>query len=140
MGTLSDDCGQAPNTFDMVQFPEKKTAANRSRSSLVEPKAHQIGHRYEAYWPAREIAGRPDLRFHDLRHTGAVLAASTGASTNARSYSRGLPPPVLTAYLSRDYETEPESCSVDFWQHLLRWACADPTSFKRGNWTAPAGR
>lgn len=29
---------------------------------------------------AREGAGRPDLRFHDLRHTGAVLAASTGAT------------------------------------------------------------
>jgi integrase len=29
---------------------------------------------------AREKAGRPDLRFHDLRHTGAVLAASTGAT------------------------------------------------------------
>lgn len=33
------------------------------------------------YWhPAREAAGRDDLRFHDLRHTGAVLAAATGAS------------------------------------------------------------
>lgn len=29
---------------------------------------------------AREAAGRPDLRFHDLRHTGAVLAAQTGAT------------------------------------------------------------
>lgn len=29
---------------------------------------------------AREKAGRPDLRFHDLRHTGAVLAARTGAT------------------------------------------------------------
>lgn len=29
---------------------------------------------------AREAAGRPDLRWHDLRHTGAVLAASTGAT------------------------------------------------------------
>ena len=29
---------------------------------------------------ARETAGRPDLRWHDLRHTGAVLAASTGAT------------------------------------------------------------
>jgi integrase len=29
---------------------------------------------------AREAAGRPDLRPHDLRHTGAVLAASTGAT------------------------------------------------------------
>jgi integrase len=32
------------------------------------------------YYPAREAAGRPDLRFHDLRHTGAVLAAQTGAT------------------------------------------------------------
>jgi integrase len=32
------------------------------------------------YYKAREAAGRPDLRFHDLRHTGAVLAASTGAT------------------------------------------------------------
>ncbi len=29
---------------------------------------------------ARQAAGRPDLRWHDLRHTGAVLAASTGAT------------------------------------------------------------
>ncbi len=35
---------------------------------------------YKVYYPAREAAGRPDLRFHDLRHTGAVLAASTGAT------------------------------------------------------------
>lgn len=35
---------------------------------------------YKVYYPARAAAGRPDLRFHDLRHTGAVLAASTGAT------------------------------------------------------------
>ncbi len=32
------------------------------------------------YERARKAAGRPDLRFHDLRHTGAVLAAATGAT------------------------------------------------------------
>jgi integrase len=32
------------------------------------------------FYEARDMAGRPDLRFHDLRHTGAVLAASTGAT------------------------------------------------------------
>lgn len=32
------------------------------------------------WYPAREAAGRPDLRWHDLRHTGATLAAATGAS------------------------------------------------------------
>ena len=35
---------------------------------------------YSVFYPAREKAGRPDLRWHDLRHTGAVLAASTGAT------------------------------------------------------------
>ena len=35
---------------------------------------------YWHFYRARATAGRPDLRFHDLRHTGAVLAASTGAT------------------------------------------------------------
>jgi integrase len=32
------------------------------------------------FYAARAAAKRPDLRFHDLRHTGAVLAAQTGAT------------------------------------------------------------
>ena len=35
---------------------------------------------YRHFYAARDAAGRPDLRFHDLRHTGAVLAAATGAT------------------------------------------------------------
>jgi integrase len=35
---------------------------------------------YRHWYKARAAAGRPDLRFHDLRHSGAVLAAATGAS------------------------------------------------------------
>jgi integrase len=35
---------------------------------------------YKVFYPARKAAGRPDLRWHDLRHTGAVLAAATGAT------------------------------------------------------------
>lgn len=35
---------------------------------------------YRQWHPAREKIGRPDLRIHDLRHTGAVLAAQTGAT------------------------------------------------------------
>lgn len=35
---------------------------------------------YKTFYPARGAAGRSDLRFHDLRHTGAVLAAQTGAT------------------------------------------------------------
>ncbi|WP_322860103.1 tyrosine-type recombinase/integrase [Mycobacterium europaeum] len=32
------------------------------------------------WYRARKAAGREDLRWHDLRHSGAVLAAATGAS------------------------------------------------------------
>lgn len=35
---------------------------------------------YRHWYKARDAAGRPDLRWHDLRHSGAVLAAATGAS------------------------------------------------------------
>lgn len=35
---------------------------------------------YRHFYPARAAAGRKDLRWHDLRHTGAVLAAATGAT------------------------------------------------------------
>ena len=47
--------------------------------------AHHGGHLAKStlnrhFYAARTVAGRPDLRFHDLRHTGAVLAAVTGAT------------------------------------------------------------
>jgi integrase len=35
---------------------------------------------YDSFYKARDVAGRPDLRVHDLRHTGATLAAATGAT------------------------------------------------------------
>ncbi|MES5380382.1 tyrosine-type recombinase/integrase [Mycolicibacterium conceptionense] len=35
---------------------------------------------YRHWYKARDAAGRPDLRWHDLRHSGAVMAAMTGAT------------------------------------------------------------
>jgi integrase len=35
---------------------------------------------YAAWWPARDRAGLPGVRFHDLRHTSAVWTAQTGAT------------------------------------------------------------
>ena len=35
---------------------------------------------YRQFYRARSAAGRDDLRWHDLRHSGAVLAAATGAT------------------------------------------------------------
>ena len=39
------------------------------------------GSLYKVYRPARKAAGREDLRWHDLRHTGATMAAQAGATT-----------------------------------------------------------
>ena len=55
------------------------------RNGLLFPAADGVTHMapstlYKPYYRARKLAGREDLRFHDLRHTGAVLAASTGAT------------------------------------------------------------
>jgi integrase len=35
---------------------------------------------YRQFYKARAAVDRPDLRWHDLRHSGAVLAAATGAT------------------------------------------------------------
>jgi integrase len=54
------------------------------RDALIFPADHgghlQPSTLYRHWYKARDAAGRPDLRFHDLRHSGAVLAAATGAS------------------------------------------------------------
>lgn len=71
-----------------------KTHAEFGRDGLLFP-AHDGGHLAPSslygraptrtrngwgFYNARIAAKRPDLRFHDLRHTGAVLAAQTGAT------------------------------------------------------------
>lgn len=49
--------------------------------SAGDPRRHmRPGTLAKVFTPARSAAGRPDLRFHDLRHTAAVMATATGAS------------------------------------------------------------
>lgn len=43
-------------------------------------KGRMVNESASGFCKAREAAGRPDLRLHDLRHTGAVLAAQAGAT------------------------------------------------------------
>jgi integrase len=63
---LSDHVGRSP---DALVFPAADGLRHMNPSSLN-----------RVFERARAIAGRPDLTFHGLRHTGAVLAASTGAT------------------------------------------------------------
>lgn len=73
-----------PHLMPLVKAHLSEHAAI-GRDGLLFP-AHHNGEQLSAssmgkvFIRARKLAGRPDLRFHDLRHTGAVLAASTGAT------------------------------------------------------------
>jgi integrase len=53
---------------DALLFPDRQ--GRNLRPSEFQP----------AWHPARAVAGREDLKFHHLRHTGAVLAAQSGAT------------------------------------------------------------
>jgi integrase len=75
------DVSIPPHLMDAVKAHLRKNSSGRD--DLLFPARHG-GHLapatlYRVFYPARNAAGRPDLRFHDLRHTGAVLAAQTGA-------------------------------------------------------------
>lgn len=88
IGTPKSDAGTRdvaipPHLIPMIE-KHLKTHTEPGKESLLFPAASG-GHMapstlYKVFYPARKAAGREDLRFHDLRHTGAVLAAQTGAS------------------------------------------------------------
>ena len=58
---------------------------DRRADGLLFPAADGVSHLapstlYTSFYRARAKAGRPDLRWHDLRHTGATMAAQMGAT------------------------------------------------------------
>jgi integrase len=66
-----------PSNLDLEGHLERFTAPD--------PDAYlfPVGNKVITRWwnRARAELGRPDLRFHDLRHTGLTWAAATGATT-----------------------------------------------------------
>lgn len=89
VGTPKSDAGSRdvaipPHLVPMLRKHVRKSIAD-GRDGLLFPAADGVSHLapstlYRVFYPARKAAGRPDLRWHDLRHTGAVLAAQTGAT------------------------------------------------------------
>jgi integrase len=78
------DVAIPPHLMEAVRA-HLKDHTKPGRDALLFP-ADLGGHLHESvvyrYWnKARKAAGRPDLRFHDLRHTGATFAAQAGATT-----------------------------------------------------------
>jgi integrase len=88
VGKPKSDAGIRDVAIPPHLVPESKQHLSEhvefGRDALLFP-GHGGGHLapsalYRHFYPARNAAGRPDLRWHDLRHTGATLAAATGAS------------------------------------------------------------
>lgn len=80
------DAHVGPRPSDLL-FPAAKNGGHLSQSTLNGKPARRrivagriVSESASGFCRAREAAGRPDLRLHDLRHTGAVLAAQTGAT------------------------------------------------------------
>lgn len=88
VGTPKSDAGTRdvyvpPHVVPLIR-DHLATHVRRARDALIFPNANgehlHHGSLYKVYKPARKAAGRPDLRWHDLRHTGAVFAAQSGAT------------------------------------------------------------
>lgn len=77
------DVAIPPHLLPMLETHLSKFVGEEN-DSLLFPAAHG-GHLapatlYRRFYTARSKAKRDDLRWHDLRHSGAVLAAATGAT------------------------------------------------------------
>jgi integrase len=77
------DVAIPPHVIPLIETHLAKFV-DTGRDSLLFPADHG-GHLQPStlnrhWYRARAAAGRNDLRWHDLRHSGAVLAAATGAS------------------------------------------------------------
>jgi integrase len=77
------DVAIPPHLIPVIEDHLKRFVGTK-KDSLLFPADHgghlQPSTLYRHWYRAREKAGRPDLRWHDLRHSGAVLAAATGAT------------------------------------------------------------
>ncbi len=90
IGTPKSDAGirdvAVPPHLYPVLTVHLRTNTPSGRDALLFPLATDASRHmapaslYKVFYRARIEAGRPDLRWHDLRHTGAVLAAQTGAT------------------------------------------------------------
>ncbi|MBA8794933.1 integrase [Friedmanniella endophytica] len=89
VGTPKSDAGirdvAYPDHLEPVIRAHLTEHTAAGHDALLFPAADGVNHMatstlYKVFYRARAAAGRPDLRWHDLRHTGATMAAMTGAT------------------------------------------------------------
>jgi integrase len=77
-----------------------RTHVGKPADSLLFPAedgSHLRDDQYRVHWvKARNAVGKPRLRVHDLRHTGAVLAAQSGATTAELMFRLGHTTPAMS--------------------------------------------
>lgn len=80
---------------------------------------HLRGDQYRYWWElARKAIGKPNLRVHDLRHVGAVMAAQSGATTRELMHRLGH----TTPEMSLRYQHVAEGRDAEIAERLSRLA------------------
>jgi integrase len=80
---------------------------------------HMHGDKYRTHWEkARAMIGKPNLRVHDLRHVGAVLAAQSGATTAELMHRLGH----TTAAMALRYQHVAEGRDAEIAERLSKLA------------------
>ncbi len=87
------DVAIPPHVMPLIETHLDSVFVARSKDALLFPPQGGDGRLqpstlYRHFYKARAKAQRDDLRWHDLRHTGAVLAAQTGMATLADLMAR----------------------------------------------------
>ncbi|VBA60525.1 tyrosine-type recombinase/integrase [Mycobacterium attenuatum] len=78
------DVAVPPHIRPIIKAHLKNHVGHTAESLLFtdDDDTHLRADRYRTHWEkARAAIGKPNLRVHDLRHVGAVLAAQSGATT-----------------------------------------------------------
>lgn len=107
-----NETSPSPNTDPLVR-DHLHQHTQRGANGLMFPSSRGEYLRASAigrwYYPARQAAGRPVLRFHDLRHTGPVLAAQSGATLAGLRHRLGYTTPAAAMrYQHAAAERDPE--------------------------------
>ncbi|MCV7381650.1 site-specific integrase [Mycobacterium alsense] len=85
---------------------------------------HMHGDNYRTPWEkARAAIGKPNLRVHDLRHVGAVLAAQSGATTAELMHRLGH----TTPQMALKYQHVAEGRDAEIAERLSKLAKASPS-------------
>lgn len=84
------------------------------------------------FGPARKAAGRPDLRWHDLRHTGATFYAQAGATLRESMAFLGHSTVAMAVHYQHVADDRPAALAAKL-SAMAGWEAPDTTTTTEGN-------